>query len=273
MGTLAEIGAEVDWPDADASSAARAAARHEDGRLGELAEWLAGVQGTFPPAPPTAVRLVHLDPVAERAADLAAQLGAGVHELAADDGVTAGIAAADAEIDSGTELIVLAADTAAAAALAVAVLTDAEPVALLPRGAASVDTQGWIERATALRDGRRRLTAARGDGDRFLDELGDRRFAAVAALALRAAARRTPVVLDGTAAVAAALVGSDVQLRATRWWQVADTSSDPVHARAVEQLGKAPLLSLGTADGTGIAGLLAVAVLRAAALTVGLRRG
>src|SRR5579875_3163184 len=73
MGTLAEIGAEVDWPDADASSAARAAARHEDGRLGELAEWLAGVQGTFPPAPPTAVRLVHLDPVAERAADLAAQ--------------------------------------------------------------------------------------------------------------------------------------------------------------------------------------------------------
>lgn len=273
MGTLADVGAQVDWPDADASSAARAEPRPGDGRLGELAEWLAGVQGTFPPAPPTAVRLVHLDPVAEAAAELAAQLGVGVRELAADGGVTAGIAAADAEIDSGTALIALAANTAAAAALAVAVLTDAEPVALLPRGAASVDTQGWIERATALRDGRRRLTAAKGDGDRFLDELGDPRFAAVAALALRAAARRTPVLLDGTAAVAAALVGSDVQLRATRWWQVADTSPDPVHVRAVEQLGKLPLLALGTADGSGTAGLLAVAVLRAAALIAGAGRG
>jgi NaMN:DMB phosphoribosyltransferase len=54
-----------------------------------------------------------------------------------------------------------------------------------------------------------------------------------------------------------------------RWWRVADTAADPVHARAVAELADRPVLDLGTTLDDGTAGLLAYAVLRAAALTLG----
>jgi nicotinate-nucleotide--dimethylbenzimidazole phosphoribosyltransferase len=81
---------------------------------------------------------------------------------------------------------------------------------------------------------------------------------------MRAAARRTPLLLDGSCALAGALLCYDTQSRAGRWWRVADTSPDPVHSRAAEELGQQPLLDLRTSRGDGTAGLLALAVLRAA---------
>jgi nicotinate-nucleotide--dimethylbenzimidazole phosphoribosyltransferase len=146
-----------------------------------------------------------------------------------------------------------------------AILTDAEPVALLPRGAEAVDTSSWIARAVELRDERRRIRPLRSRPDELMAALGSPVLAAAAGIALRAASRRTPVVLDGTAAVVAGLLCVDLQSRARRWWQVADTSSDPVHARAVEEFGQRPVLDLATGSGSGLAGLLAVTVLRAAA--------
>jgi NaMN:DMB phosphoribosyltransferase len=64
--------------------------------------------------------------------------------------------------------------------------------------------------------------------------------------------------------MAAALLCVDSQPRAAEWFQVADSSDDPVHRRAVEQLRARPLLDLGTSSGDGTAGVLAVALLRAA---------
>jgi nicotinate-nucleotide--dimethylbenzimidazole phosphoribosyltransferase len=159
-------------------------------------------------------------------------------------------------------------DTPAPAAL-VSVLTGAEPVALLPRGADATDTERWIADAARLRDLRRCIVQLRPRPDELLAELGSPVVAAAAGFALRAAGRRTPLVLDGTPALAAGLLCADTQPRAREWWQVADTSSDRAHARAVEQLELQPLLDLRAGTGDGSAGLLAVAVLRAAVIAGG----
>jgi nicotinate-nucleotide--dimethylbenzimidazole phosphoribosyltransferase len=206
-----------------------------------------------------------LGPAPEAVLARAADLGVGIRSLEAANGFRSGARIADEEIDAGTDLIVLAGtDTTPAAATLIGLITGAEPVALLPRGVDAIDTAGWIERATQLREARRRLAELRTQPDRLLAEAGNPAVAAAAGVALQAAARRTGVVLDGVAPLAAAVLCLDIQSRASQWWQVADTSDDRVHRRAVEKLGLRPLLDLGTRTGDGTAGLLALAVLQAA---------
>jgi nicotinate-nucleotide--dimethylbenzimidazole phosphoribosyltransferase len=271
---LLELGADVDWTDAEAAAAARAQVRPGSARLGELVEWLAATGGRFPPVLPTRPRCIVIGEVDDAVAELADSLDIGVRGVELPgDAATAygeGMKVADDEVDSGADLIVLAADDATnAAAVAVGILTGAEPVALLPRGPSAVDTQAWVARAEELRDTRRRVAPLRSRPDELLAALESPGLAAAVGFLLRAAGRRTPLVLDGTGAVAAAMFCYDVQTRIARWWQVADTSTDRVHQRVIEELAVRPLLDLGTSRGDGTAGLLAVAVLRAAATTSG----
>jgi NaMN:DMB phosphoribosyltransferase len=266
---LLELGTGVGRPDAEAASAARAGAGSRTGRLAELLEWLAGTQGRCPPIGPKRPRCVVLGAPSGGLPDLAASLDVGLVSLVPPtaDAFAAGVAAADAEIEAGADLLALVVPDDKAtttAAVLVSLLTGAEPVALLPRGADALDTDRWIGRAAAIRDARRRLAAMRTRPDELLAAIDSPLLSMAAALVMRAAARRTAVVVDGTAAVAAALLCADVQLRARDWVQVADTNADRVHARAVEQLALRPLLALGTGRGDGTAGVLAVAILRAA---------
>jgi NaMN:DMB phosphoribosyltransferase len=277
MVALLEVGAGVGWPDAEAAGAARMRADVGAGRLAELVEWLAATQGRYPPTAPKRVRCIVLNPVTEPVAELAAAMDVGMRSVALPsdptDAFTAGTDAADDEVEAGADLIVLAgSDRSAAPAVLVGLLTDAEPVALLPRGADAIDTTQWVAQAEHLRDARRAVAAFRTRPDELLAELASPVLAAAAGFALRAAARRTALVLDGTAVLASALLCVDTQSRARRWWQVADTSTDRAHVRAIEELGLRPLLDLGTRFGDGTAGLLAVAVLRAA-VTAGGRDG
>lgn len=280
---LVALGAEIGWTSTDAATALRADYPSGHGRLGELAEWLAatstaGTVGTLEPLGRT--RLVVAGEIAPHVAELADASDAGIRELPAAAGaaivpaVQAGIAAADAEVESGTKLLVVAcpdppvdapvADRAAAAALTGA-LSGAEPVALLPRGRWATDTRSWIAQAEFLRDARRRLLAVRARPERLLAEIGDVRLATLVGVILRATVRRTPLVLDGAAPLAAALLCRDIQPRAVRWWRAADTSPDRVHLRCCEELGMTPVLGLGTSAGNGTAGLLCLPLLRAAA--------
>jgi nicotinate-nucleotide--dimethylbenzimidazole phosphoribosyltransferase len=266
---LLELGADVVSTDADAAAAARVRATPGSGRLAELAGWLAATQGEAPPHGPARARCVVVGSITARLATLADATGVGVRPLEppadSPSAFAAGAALADEEADAGTDLLVVAAhDPGIAPAVTVGVLAGAEPVALLPRGAAAVDTDAWIARADQLRDARRRTIGLRRRPDELLAALDAPRLAAAVGCVLRAAGRRTAVVLDGTAAVAAALLCVDSQPRAAEWFQVADSSDDPVHRRAVEQLRARPLLDLGTSSGDGTAGVLAVALLRAA---------
>jgi nicotinate-nucleotide--dimethylbenzimidazole phosphoribosyltransferase len=259
---LLELGAEVGWVDAEAAGAAR---EH------------AATQGSYPPHALRRIRCVVVGDVAPSVAELASVLGIGVHALTppADTAAafTAGTEVTDEEIESGVDLLVLAApDRSPAAATIVGLLTDTEPVALLPRGVAALDSAAWIARAETLRDARREVARVRTRPDELLKTLDDAAIAAAAGVALRAAARRTPVVLDGTASLAAALLCLDIQPRASQWWRVADTSPDRVHRRAVERSEQRPLLDQGTELADGSAGLLAAGLVRAA-LAMGPRDG
>lgn len=269
---LVALGADVEWTDADAGAAARVHANPANGRLAEIVEWLAATQGRFPPEQPQRPRCVVFGPIPAPVRTIAETFDVGLRcvEIAPDTSVSTalamGAAAADDEVDAGADLLVVAdPDTCAAGAVLVSLLTGAEPVALLPRGAAATDTPSWVSRAEYLRDTRRRVASLRSRPDELLAALEHPPLAATTGFILRATARRTALVLDGTAAVVAALLSYDTQSRAGRWWRIADVSPDPVHARATEELVQRPLLDLATSDGDGTAGLLTLPLLRAAA--------
>jgi nicotinate-nucleotide--dimethylbenzimidazole phosphoribosyltransferase len=271
---LVELGADVDWPDSEAATSLRSRLSAGDGhgRLDELAEWLAGVQGCDPPHDFARVRIVAFGGSA-CAPEVADRAGAAVRivDPITDDStgaaIAAGVAVADDEIDSGADLLIAAlshADTDAA--LLVSVLTGAEPVKVLPRGA-GLDPEAWMAQAIVVRDGRRRAYPLRDQPAELLAAIGAADLAAVTGFVLRAAGRRTPVLLDGLPAVSAALVAYDAQPRAVRWWRSADLSPHPAHELALTKLGQRSILDLGIGRGDGTAGALAAAVLRVAVQT------
>lgn len=267
---LLELGADIGWPDLETAGAARLDPTPLPGRFAELVEWLAAIQGRFPPRRPGRPRAVVLGAVPDHVAHLGSALRIGLCSLGLDHApgkaFKQGADSADREVDEGADLLVLSGrDDSPASAALVSLLSGAEPVALLPRGADAVDSAAWIATAQHLRDMRRRLVDLRSRPDELLAELASPVIAAAAGFALRAAARRTGVVLEGSAVLAAALLCVDSQPRAREWWQIADTSSDPAQNHALDRLARRPLLDLRAGVGDGMVGLLAVAVLRAAA--------
>ena len=231
-----------------AARATLAAAPDDPGRLGELAEWLAGVQGQHPPHDFGRVRAVVFGAGPGPAAGpeaLAELAGAGMttvppREQSAIQAISAGAALADAEVDAGADLLIVAVsgpDAAIPALALVCVLANTEPVKVLPRGGRLVPEE-WMAQAVAVRDTRRRAMPHRAEPVELLDATGDPDIAAAAGSVLRAAGRRTPVLLDGLPATAAALVAYEAQPRAVRWWECADRSAEPAHELALTKLGK-----------------------------------
>lgn len=267
---LKDVGADVDWPDTEASTAVRdeLAAVPELGRLADLAEWLRGVRPATSAIERASVLIVAAD-VAEPTAEAAAVASIRVRTVPVEETgtpVAAGVAIADDEAERGTELVIVAlpglgVDTAAA----VSVLADTEPVKVLPRGVAACDPADWMAAAVTVRDWRRRAMAHRDDPDGLLAEIGSARLAVGAGLLLQLAVRRTPVLLDGSGAATAALIAYEAQPKAARWWYAVDNGTDPLEEIAHNRMGLAPLLGLGTSLGTGLAGVLAVPAVRAAA--------
>ena len=232
------------------------------GRLGELMAWLAAAQGDRTGAAPRRPRLVLAG--AQRP-----DAGIGVRALAAGT-VAQGVDAADHEVESGTDLVLLSgAGDAVSCALAVCALTGVEPVAVLPRGAAAIDSAAWVARAEQLLDRRPALIALRDDPDALLEAIGDGILAAATGLLASLTARRTPVVLDGDLALTAALVVARLHADAAGWWQVADTSASPLARAVLPVLDRRPLLDLGIATDDGTAALVVLAAITAVSTRTG----
>jgi nicotinate-nucleotide--dimethylbenzimidazole phosphoribosyltransferase len=186
---------------------------------------------------------------------------------AVDEAVRAGIEAADDEIDSGTGLVVvgdLGVGATTIAATLVSVITNTEPVKVVGRGT-GIDDSTWMRKASAIRDARLRAWEHRAAPMRLLATAGGADVAAMVGFLVQASVRRTPVVLDGAVAAAAALVVQELQPRCVRWWRAAQRTAEPAQAVALRRLGLDPILDLGVEAGDGSGGLLAVPVLRAAA--------
>ena len=79
-----------------------------------------------------------------------------------------------------------------------------------------------------------------------------------------AAALRTPVVLDGVIAGAAALVANALHADAPAAWVAGHRSAEPGHAVALDALGLRPLVALDLRLGEGTGALLALPLVQSA---------
>ena len=197
-----------------------------------------------------------------------------VEDALTDDETAAAIAAgraiADEEVDAGADLLIagdMGIGNTTPAAVLVAALTNAEPVAVVGFGT-GIDDAGWARKTAAVRDALFRTRPVLPDPVALLRCGGGADLAAMAGFCAQAAVRRTPLLLDGMAVTAAALVAERLAPGARLWWQAGHRSTEPGHALALTELDLEPILDLRMRLGEGSGAALAVPVLRAAVATL-----
>ncbi|MFC8080763.1 nicotinate-nucleotide--dimethylbenzimidazole phosphoribosyltransferase [Streptomyces sp. NPDC057307] len=186
----------------------------------------------------------------------------------AEAAVRLGMAIADEEADSGTDLVVLGdlsvgGTTPAAALIAALCGTDASVVT--GRGGAGIDDLAWMRKCAAIRDSLRRARPVLGDQLELLATVGGADMAATTGFLLQSAVRRMPVILDGVVSAACALVGQRAAFRAPDWWLAGQVSGEPAQGKALDRMAITPLLDHGVVVGEGTGALLALPMVRAAA--------
>lgn len=180
--------------------------------------------------------------------------------------LAAGRAIADEEIDGGADLLIagdMGIGNTTPATVLIATLTDTEPVVAIGRGT-GVDDAGWMRKASAIRDAMWRARPHRQDPFALLRIAGGADFAATAGYLAQAAARRTPVILDGVVVTAAALIAEMLAPGAKRWWVAGHRSTEPAHPLALAKLDLEPLVELNMRLGEGSGAVSALPLLRAA---------
>ena len=197
-----------------------------------------------------------------------------VQDALTDEETAAAIAAgrriADEEVDAGADLLIagdMGIGNTTAAAVLVAALTNAEPVAVVGFGS-GIDDAGWARKTAAVRDALFRTRPVLPDPVALLRSCGGADLAAMAGFCAQAAVRRTPLLLDGLAVTAAALVAERLAPGARQWWQAGHRSTEPGHTLALTALELDPILDLGMRLGEGSGATLALPVLRAAVATL-----
>ncbi|WP_101257166.1 nicotinate-nucleotide--dimethylbenzimidazole phosphoribosyltransferase [Streptomyces barkulensis] len=155
------------------------------------------------------------------------------------------------------------ANTTASAAL-IAVFTGADPAEVTGRGTGVSDEM----HARKVEVVRRALELHRPDAADPLGVLaavGGLEHAALTGLILGGASLRTPVVLDGVSAGAAALVARAIAPEALAACIAGHRSAEPGHVAALTKLGLRPLIDLDLRLGEGTGALLALPVVQSAA--------
>ncbi|WP_327423607.1 nicotinate-nucleotide--dimethylbenzimidazole phosphoribosyltransferase [Streptomyces sp. NBC_01527] len=186
----------------------------------------------------------------------------------AEQAVRLGIAIADEEADSGTDLVVLGdlsvgGTTAASTLIAALCGTDASVVT--GRGGAGIDDLAWMRKCAAIRDALRRARPVLGDQLELLATVGGADLAAMTGFLLQCAVRRLPVILDGVVSSACALVAQRAAFRAPDWWLAGQVSGEPAQTKALDRMALNPLLDQGVVVGEGSGAVLALPLVQAAA--------
>ncbi|MTD58277.1 nicotinate-nucleotide--dimethylbenzimidazole phosphoribosyltransferase [Amycolatopsis pithecellobii] len=188
-------------------------------------------------------------------------------EAEVEAALRAGVAIADAEIDAGADLLAagdVGAGVSTPASVLVAALTGSEPVAVVGRGS-GIDDDAWMRKAAAIRDALRRARAVLVDPIALLRTAAGADLTAMTGFLAQAAIRRTPVLLDGLASAAAALVAEELAPNARSWWVASHRCAEPAHTLALDHLDAKPLLDLDIRLGAGAGALAAMPLLAMAA--------
>jgi nicotinate-nucleotide--dimethylbenzimidazole phosphoribosyltransferase len=99
----------------------------------------------------------------------------------------------------------------------------------------------------------------------LLRRLGGREIAAMAGAILAARMQKIPVILDGYVATCAGAILRAANPSALDHCLIGHVSAEPGHMRAIDKLGKTPLLALGMRLGEGTGAALAAGIVKAAA--------
>ncbi|GIH18743.1 bifunctional adenosylcobinamide kinase/adenosylcobinamide-phosphate guanylyltransferase [Rugosimonospora africana] len=185
-----------------------------------------------------------------------------------DAALREGLRLADAAIDEGTDLIVLAAAGAgqhAAAAAVVAANVTAGPAALLPRvyqPGGKIDDEAWMVRCGAIRDALRGMRGQARDARAVLAALAGEDIAVGVGVLIGASARRVPVLIDGPVGIAAAVTARDISAVTRHWTLLAEHGDHPTVKAGADMLGATPLLDLRFGLGEGVAALAALPLIQ-----------
>ncbi len=225
------------------------------GRLAPLANWLASTTPGRTPAPITRRELVVFSRTEETVSSTSSitigessinrRLVRAVDSHKFEPSVELGISLADQAIDSGIQLLFIAADNAETfndIPVIVGALTGRDAASVTPRRQMTDDL--WMANAARIRDG---IHAARdhlADLATLLSQTRSNDLAALAGCILQAANRATPVVLIGEAALTAALVARRIAYRSRDWVLPAVDSISPAGHLAERYLDRPPILEL-----------------------------
>ncbi|MBL4916304.1 nicotinate-nucleotide--dimethylbenzimidazole phosphoribosyltransferase [Szabonella alba] len=169
-------------------------------------------------------------------------------------------------VDPGAGLLVVGemgiGNTTSAAAMACALFGGA-PQDWIGRGT-GVDAAGLQRKADVVATGLAHHAGALADPFEVLRRLGGREIAAMTGALARARVLRIPVLLDGFIASAAAAVLARAVPAALDHCLAGHCSAEAGHARLLEALDKAPILSLGLRLGEGSGAALAIGIVQGA---------
>ncbi|MCE9672254.1 nicotinate-nucleotide--dimethylbenzimidazole phosphoribosyltransferase [Myxococcus stipitatus] len=189
--------------------------------------------------------------------------GPAMSRRAAEEALSVGALLAQEMADEGITLLGLGemgiGNTTSSAALT-CVLTGVSPDVATGRGT-GVDDAGMVRKVDAVR---RALAVNQPDAADPLDALakvGGFEIAGLAGVALGAASRRVPVVLDGFISSVAGLVAARLCPRVTPFLVASHLSREIGHRRVLEALKQRPLIDLNLRLGEGTGAVLAMGLL------------
>jgi nicotinate-nucleotide--dimethylbenzimidazole phosphoribosyltransferase len=155
------------------------------------------------------------------------------------------------------------ANTTASAAL-ISVFTDADPADVTGRGT-GINDETLARKTEVVRRALELHQPDPADPIGVLAAIGGLEHAAMVGLLLGGASLRTPVILDGVSAGAAALVARAIAPEVLAACIAGHRSAEPGHVAALNKLGLRPLVDLDLRLGEGTGALLALPVVQSAA--------
>jgi nicotinate-nucleotide--dimethylbenzimidazole phosphoribosyltransferase len=231
--------------------------------------------GVATPLPPPARHEGSDDPPGRAARLQARRVRAGTGDMTVGPALTraealaalvVGVEVAAGLLDGGARVLVAGdmgiANTTPAAAL-IAAYTGAPAPAVTGRGT-GVDDATYARKVAVVAAALDRHRPDPADPVGVLAAVGGLEHAAIAGFLLCAAARRTPVVVDGVIAVAGALAAAALAPDAVAAMVAGHRSTEPGATVALRHLGLDPLLDLGMRLGEGTGALLALPLVGAA---------
>jgi len=155
------------------------------------------------------------------------------------------------------------ANTTAAAAL-ICVFTGEDPAVVTGRGT-GIDDETHARKIAVIREALALHRPDPADPIGVLAAVGGLEHAAIAGFLLGAASLRTPVILDGVIAGAAALAAKAIAPEVLAACIAGHRSAEPGHKAALAKLGLRPLIDLDLRLGEGTGALLALPLVQSAA--------